>query len=80
MAYVSIGVNAGSFNDLPQRQGVAHFLEHMIFMGSSKYPGENEYSDHISAHGGYSNAFTEMEYTNYQFKLDYSGLQKALDL
>jgi len=80
MAYVSIAVNAGSFNDPPQRQGLAHFLEHMIFMGSQKYPGENDFNDHIAAHGGYCNAYTEFEYTNYQFKVSYEGLQKGLEL
>jgi secreted Zn-dependent insulinase-like peptidase len=49
-------------------------------MGSEKYPSETEFTDYIGAHGGSSNAFTEFEYTNYQFKVDYSGLQKALDL
>jgi nardilysin len=80
MAYVSIAVNVGSFNDLPHRQGIAHFLEHMIFMGSEKYPGENDWGEHISKNGGEMNAFTEFEYTNYQFKVGYSGLQKALDM
>ena len=65
MAFVSVAVNVGSFNDPPHRQGLAHFLEHMIFMGSDKYPKENEFSDHISANGGSSNAYTEFEYTNY---------------
>ncbi len=65
MSYVSIAVNVGSFNDPPNRQGLAHFLEHMIFMGSTKYPGENDFSAHISANGGYTNAYTEFEYTNY---------------
>jgi len=46
----------------------------MIFMGSSKYPKENDFSDHIAAHGGNSNAYTDYEYTNYQFKVDYHGL------
>lgn len=34
-------------------------------MGSSKYPAENDFSDHIAANGGYTNAYTEFEYTNY---------------
>jgi len=67
MSYCSITVNAGSFNDPPERQGLAHFLEHMIFMGSDKYPDESEYSKHISSHGGYENAYTENEHTNYYF-------------
>lgn len=52
----------------------------MIFMGSSKYPDENAFSTHISAHGGYSNAYTETEYTNYYFRIDYKGLFQALDM
>lgn len=77
---MSIAVNVGSFNDPPTRQGLAHFLEHMIFMGSTRYPAENAFGDHIAAHGGYSNAFTEFEYTNYHFKVAAEGLELALDL
>lgn len=40
MAAVSLTVNCGCLNDPLDRQGIAHFLEHMIFMGSSKYPSE----------------------------------------
>jgi secreted Zn-dependent insulinase-like peptidase len=80
MAYFAISVNAGSFNDPPERPGLAHFLEHMIFIGSEKYPGEAEFSDHISANGGVSNAYTCNEYTNYHFSVNFNGLKKALDL
>lgn len=58
-------MNVGSFNDPRHRQGMAHFLEHMIFMGSRKYPNENEFNQLISENGGYSNAYTENEFTNY---------------
>ena len=47
MAYCSIAINVGSFNDPPERQGLAHFLEHMLFMGSTQYPEEEAYSDHL---------------------------------
>ena len=60
-------MNAGSYNDPPHRPGLAHFLEHMIFMGSSKYKEENAYNDHMAANGGYCNAYTEFELTNFQF-------------
>ena len=80
MASVSITVNAGCFNDPVERPGMAHFLEHMIFMGSEKYPDENEFNKLISSNGGYSNAYTENEYTNYQFKINYDKLQLALDM
>ncbi|CDW88765.1 a-pheromone processing metallopeptidase ste23 [Stylonychia lemnae] len=80
MASVSLSVNAGCLNDPMHRQGLAHFLEHMIFMGSSKYPDESAFSTFISSHGGYSNAYTELEFTNYYFKVDYKGLFVALDM
>ena len=44
-------------------QGIAHFLEHMLFMGTEKYPDENEYSKFLAAHGGSSNAYTAAEDT-----------------
>ena len=43
-AYCSVSVNAGGFNDPDHRGGLAHFLEHMIFMGSQKYPDEKAFS------------------------------------
>lgn len=80
MASMSLAVNVGCLNDPMDRQGLAHFLEHMIFMGSSKYPDENAFSTHINSHGGYSNAFTDNELTNYHFRVDEKGLYKALDM
>ena len=80
IAYVSLAVNVGSFNDPLDRQGLAHFLEHMIFMGSKKYTEQDSYSNHISESGGFTNAYTQLEWTNYHFDVNYSGLQKALDM
>jgi secreted Zn-dependent insulinase-like peptidase len=80
MANVSVSVNVGSFNDPLHRPGMAHFLEHMIFMGSEKYPDENAFNLLISENGGYSNAYTENEFTNYQFKLSFDHLHKAMDM
>ena len=65
MAYCSLAINVGSFNDPPHRQGMAHFMEHMIFMGSEKYPDESSYSEWMGSNGGYCNAYTEFEWTNY---------------
>jgi hypothetical protein len=43
----------------PWAQGLSHYLEHMLFMGSDKFPDENEYDAFLTAHGGSSNAMTE---------------------
>lgn len=79
-SHVSISVNTGCFNDPECTPGLAHFLEHMIFMGSDQYPNENAFSTHISSHGGYTNAYTENEHTNYHFKVSFDGLKHALDM
>ena len=65
MAYASVVMNAGSFNDPPHRYGLAHFLEHMIFMGSENYSEESGFSDFCTQNGGYYNAYTSFEWTNY---------------
>ena len=41
-AAVAVVVGCGSFFDPPECQGLAHFLEHLLFLGSSRYPGEND--------------------------------------
>ena len=80
IAQASIVMNVGSFNDPPHRQGLAHFVEHMVFMGSKKYKVPDAYSKHMAANGGYANAYTEFEITNFQFQVQYSALEKALDM
>ncbi|EER16998.1 insulin degRading enzyme, putative, partial [Perkinsus marinus ATCC 50983] len=52
----------------------------MLFMGSKKYPGENEFETYLSKNGGYSNAYTELEYTCYYFECTVSGFEKAVDM
>lgn len=41
----------------------------MLFLGTEKYPEENAYETFLSKNGGYSNAYTDMEDTNYYFSL-----------
>ncbi|KAL6649880.1 hypothetical protein ACP70R_014104 [Stipagrostis hirtigluma subsp. patula] len=78
-AAAAMCVGMGSFADPPKAQGLAHFLEHMLFMGSSEFPDENEYDSYLSKHGGSSNAFTETEYTCYHFDVKREYLKGALD-
>lgn len=52
----------------------------MLFMGSTKYPDENEYDSFISKSGGSSNAFTECEYTLYHFDVLPQHLEKVKPL
>jgi insulysin len=45
------------------------FHEHMLFLGTEKYPDEDEYETFLSQYGGFSNAYTDMEDTNYYFSI-----------
>jgi insulysin len=65
MVAAAISVNVGNFNDPPDRRGLAHFLEHMIFLGSEKYPEENVFFNLIANNGGFANAYTSTYLTNY---------------
>lgn len=78
-AAASLTVKVGSYSDPVELPGLAHFLEHMLFMGTKKYPDENEYSEYLSQNGGYSNAYTASELTNYQFEVISGKLDGALD-
>lgn len=73
-------VGVGSLYDPPECQGMAHFLEHLLFMGSEKYPEENSYDAYMSKHGGHDNAYTENENTVYHFEIPQEQLAGALDL
>ena len=75
----SLDVHVGCSLDPKPFYGTAHFLEHMLFMGSAKYPSENEYSEFIKDHGGYSNAYTSLTDTNYIFECANDALDGALD-
>ncbi|HEX7927655.1 MAG TPA: insulinase family protein, partial [bacterium] len=54
----SISVGAGSLMDPQNRPGLAHFLEHMLFLGTEKYPKAGDYQTFMSSNAGYSNAYT----------------------
>lgn len=68
-ASAAMDVNVGSFSDEEDMPGMAHAVEHLLFMGTEKYPGENDYNQYLQRYGGYSNAFTAACDTNYYFEL-----------
>ena len=60
--------------------GLAHFCEHMLFMGSIQYPVENHFSKFVADHAGHDNAFTDDEHTNYFFDINMDQFKEALDM
>ncbi len=78
-AAVALAVGVGSFCDPPDCEGLAHYCEHGLFMGSKKFLEENEYEAYVSRHGGSVNAMTETEYTVFYFDVVPPAFEGALD-
>lgn len=78
-ASAAMDVHVGHLNDPTEFPGLAHFCEHLLFMGTQKYPLENEYSAHLTSHGGHSNAYTGVQNTNYYFEVHADHLRNTLD-
>ena len=79
VAAASMDVAVGAGSDPADRPGLAHFLEHMLFLGTEKYPEPDAYSAFIQQHGGSNNAYTAFANTNYYFEIDTAQLEPALD-
>lgn len=78
-AAAALSVNVGSGDNPADREGLAHFLEHMLFLGTEKYPDAAEYEEFITEHGGNRNAYTSFNETNYYFDINAEYLPEALD-
>ncbi len=78
-AAAAIDVGVGSFDNPLGREGIAHFLEHVLFLGNKKYPDTKGFSDFLNQHGGYNNAYTSSKNTNYHFTVNSAYLEEALD-
>ncbi len=78
-AAAALSVGVGHFSDPEELPGLSHYLEHMLFMGSEKFPDENDYDSFLTQHNGSSNAFTEEEATTYHFECAPHAFEAALD-
>ena len=64
-AGASINVFAGAAHE--PIDGLAHFLEHLVFMGTKKYPEEGRFMTWCQKQGGKVNAYTSEYNTNYHY-------------
>ncbi|MBP9841370.1 MAG: insulinase family protein [Simkaniaceae bacterium] len=69
----------GSWNDPESYNGMAHFTEHMLFMGSEAYPDEQGFNQFVADHQGSLNAHTGSDYTTYMFTINHDAFSVALD-
>lgn len=75
----ALSVKSGSWLDPKEHPGMAHFLEHMLFLGTKKYPEESSYQHFIAKHGGLTNAFTTNDFTSYMFSVNTDAFEEAID-
>jgi insulysin len=79
-AGAAVAFDAGSWSDPPNHPGVAHFLEHMVFLGSARFPEQDVLFAYLAQHGGNGNAYTASETTNYFFEVDPPFLTHATSI
>lgn len=78
-AAAALNVQVGYMSDPWELPGLAHFCEHMLFLGTEKYPTENEYQKFLCQNAGSANAFTANDHTCYFFDVAPGKLQQALE-
>ena len=75
-------VRFGSKYEIERVNGIAHFVEHMVFKGTKKYPTPIKISKTLDIFGGNFNAYTDKHYTAYHIKIPYSkkAVETVLDV
>jgi protease-3 len=69
----------GSLDDPNQQLGLAHYLEHMVLMGSKRYPQPDNLAEFLKMHGGSHNASTASYRTAYYLEVENDALAPAVD-
>lgn len=79
-ATVLVQVSAGSTYETKRTNGVAHFLEHMMFKGTKRRPGYTDIGRELDRLGADYNAYTSKEWTGYYARVAASKVDKAMDI
>ena len=74
----ALSVAVGSFQEPKDFGGLAHYLEHMLFLGTKTYPVVGEYSEFLTHNGGFNNAYTALDHTNYVLSVNNNAFEEAL--
>ena len=75
----AVSVRVGSWNDPIEAPGMAHFVEHLLFMGTRKFPRESDFMQYIRDRGGNYNGMTLHDRTVYGFSVPHEGFEGGLD-
>ena len=77
---VSVCIKTGTLNDPKEYMGLAHFLEHMLFLGSAKYKEESYFDMKLKMYGGHTNAYTSSYETVYYFSVLSTAIEEIIDI
>src|SRR5258706_7533919 len=72
----SLVVNTGTIDDPRETEGLAHFTEHMLFLGTEKYPDAAEYATFIRSNGGSHNADKNTDHTKHPLQNPHEGFAR----
>lgn len=73
-------VNSGINKEGNDIYGLAHYCEHMLFLGSTKFPQPTHFVDFVTQHGGKFNGFTQYDTTGFFFKVFTSKFEEAIEI
>src|SRR6202046_1731391 len=74
-----IWYKVGAADETPGKSGLAHFLEHLMFKGTTTNPGDT-FSQRVAAIGGQENAFTSSDYTGFFQRVPREHLKEMMAL
>lgn len=77
---VMVAFDAGSRAERPEENGIAHFLEHLVFKGGEKYPHYRDVNSTAERMGGVLNAFTSQDLVAFHITVRAERAPEALDL
>ncbi len=77
---VMVAFDAGSRSERPEENGIAHFLEHLVFKGGEKYPHYRDVNGTAERMGGMLNAFTSQDLVAFHITVRAERAPEALDL
>ncbi len=72
-----IWYKVGAADETAGKSGLAHFLEHLMFKGTDKYPADT-FSQTVAEIGGQENAFTSSDYTGYYQRVPREHLKEMM--
>src|ERR1700684_3664025 len=77
---VLVAFDAGARNERPEENGMAHFLEHLVFKGGEKYPHYRDVNETAERLGGVLNAYTSHDLVAFHITVRAESAPQAIDL